>query len=65
VIWEGSGLKPINMSSLTSDAGVRKAFRAAVGACHPDKARGNPEHELIADRLYNALNTQFDAFKAS
>jgi hypothetical protein len=63
VMWEGSGMKPIDLSSLMSDAGVKKAHRNAILVCHPDRAKGDAEKEVIAERVFNALNVQYELFK--
>jgi hypothetical protein len=63
VMWEGSGVDPIPLQAVMNDPGLKKAHRQVVMKCHPDRAKGNAEQEVIAERVFNALNTQYELHK--
>lgn len=64
VLWPNSGWQPLPLSELVAkDSNVKKYYRKAVLMCHPDKqTEADPERQVRADRIFQALN---EAFKAS
>uniref|UniRef100_A0A7S1SFU5 J domain-containing protein n=1 Tax=Alexandrium catenella TaxID=2925 RepID=A0A7S1SFU5_ALECA len=64
VMWPNAGWQPLTLSELVAkDSNVKKYYRKAVLMCHPDKqTEADPERQVRADRIFQALN---EAFKAS
>ncbi|XP_050532140.1 cyclin-G-associated kinase [Daktulosphaira vitifoliae] len=60
VIWEGSGWN-CNLSNLVSYADVKKAYRKACLAVHPDKQTGT-SNENIAKLIFVELNNAWSEF---
>lgn len=63
VVWQGSGWQQLSLAELVAkDSNVKKYYRKAILMCHPDKqTEADPEQQVRADRIFNALN---EAFKA-
>merc|ERR1719152_675382 len=62
VLWPDSGWKPVSLSELIQDGTIKKKYRQAIIVVHPDKMKSaEPEKQVRADRIFQALN---EAFKA-
>mmetsp|Transcript_56796 Transcript_56796/g.164790 ORF Transcript_56796/g.164790 Transcript_56796/m.164790 type:complete len:445 (+) Transcript_56796:184-1518(+) len=64
VTWAGCQWKELPLSELVSGPStVKKHYRRAILLCHPDKqTEAEPEQQVRADRIFQALN---EAFKIS
>ncbi|XP_003240531.1 putative tyrosine-protein phosphatase auxilin [Acyrthosiphon pisum] len=62
VLWEGSGWN-CNLSNLVTYADVKKAYRKACLAVHPDKQTGTC-NENIAKLIFVELNNAWSEFDA-
>ncbi|KAK6634789.1 hypothetical protein RUM44_000036 [Polyplax serrata] len=62
VLWDECKWKGVDMSQLVSTADVKKAYRKACLAVHPDKQMGT-EHENIAKLIFVELNNAWSDFE--
>jgi len=63
VLWEGHGLKPIELSTLMNPAGVKKAYRNVMFVIHPDHVGKDATKLVIAERTFHAINEEWDKFR--
>jgi len=64
VTWDGCNWEETNMSQMITPAQVKKVYRKACLAIHPDKQMGEPWEEL-AKLLFVELNEAWAAFEQS
>lgn len=62
VLWEGTRWKEIGMHQLVSAADVKKYYRKACLAVHPDKQVGT-ENEVLAKLIFMELNDAWSEFE--
>ena len=62
VVWEDCNWKPIGMDKLVSAEDVKKMYRKAALAVHPDKLMGT-QHEELAKLIFVELNDAWSAFE--
>ncbi|XP_046390419.1 cyclin-G-associated kinase isoform X2 [Ischnura elegans] len=62
VLWEDAKMKKIEMSQLVTPADVKKVYRRACLAVHPDKQIGTP-NENIAKLIFMELNNAWSDFE--
>lgn len=63
VLWEQNDRwTTVNMADLLSAAQVKKFYRKACLAVHPDKYVGT-EHEMMAKALFTELNDAWNQFE--
>ncbi|EDV92666.1 cyclin-G-associated kinase [Drosophila grimshawi] len=62
VLWENAKWKRCEMSTMVTPAEVKKAYRRACLAVHPDKHNGT-EHEEIAKLIFMELNNAWTDFE--
>ncbi|GLV44488.1 auxilin [Carabus blaptoides fortunei] len=62
VLWDGAKWNKCDMHQLVSAADVKKAYRKACLAVHPDKQMGT-EHENIAKLIFMELNNAWSEFE--
>ncbi|KAM8707179.1 hypothetical protein ACLKA7_011299 [Drosophila subpalustris] len=62
VLWENAKWQKCEMSTMVTPAEVKKAYRRACLAVHPDKHNGT-EHEEIAKLLFMELNNAWTDFE--
>eukprot|EP00026_Physarum_polycephalum_P003421 Phypoly_transcript_03432.p1 GENE.Phypoly_transcript_03432~~Phypoly_transcript_03432.p1 ORF type:complete len:688 (+),score=155.49 Phypoly_transcript_03432:186-2249(+) len=64
VIWVDSGWDALSLADLVTTAQVKKAYHRANLIVHPDKVQnGTTEHQLIAQRIFEALRVSYETFK--
>ncbi|KAK9890600.1 hypothetical protein WA026_011965 [Henosepilachna vigintioctopunctata] len=64
VVWEGTKWNKCDMHQLVTAADVKKAYRKACLAVHPDKQIGN-ENENLAKLIFMELNNAWSDFESS
>ncbi|CAL8125412.1 unnamed protein product [Orchesella dallaii] len=64
ITWEGCNWEETNMSQMITPAQVKKVYRKACLAIHPDKQMGK-EWEQLAKSLFVELNEAWAAFEES
>ncbi|XP_034485257.1 cyclin-G-associated kinase [Drosophila innubila] len=62
VLWENAKWQKCEMSTMVTPAEVKKAYRRACLAVHPDKHNGT-EHEEIAKLIFMELNNAWTDFE--
>ncbi|XP_065174622.1 cyclin-G-associated kinase-like [Sycon ciliatum] len=62
VLWDGATWKPVGMHQLVQPNEIKKAYRKACLAVHPDKLSGLPE-EALAKAIFVELNEAWSAFE--
>lgn len=62
VIWEGCRWSEVGMHQLVSPADVKRMYRKACLAVHPDKLVGT-EHEELAKLIFMELNDAWSEFE--
>ncbi|ALC46161.1 aux [Drosophila busckii] len=62
VLWENAKWQRCEMSTMVTPAEVKKAYRRACLAVHPDKHNGT-EHEEIAKLIFMELNNAWTDFE--
>lgn len=62
VLWEGTRWSEVGMHQLVSAADVKKMYRKACLAVHPDKLVGT-EHEELAKLIFMELNDAWSEFE--
>ncbi|XP_065572360.1 cyclin-G-associated kinase-like isoform X2 [Artemia franciscana] len=62
VIWEGCKWQEVGMHQLVSSSDVKKMYRKACLAVHPDKHSGT-ENEIIAKAIFMELNDAWSEFE--
>ncbi|KAK7866852.1 hypothetical protein R5R35_006024 [Gryllus longicercus] len=62
VLWEDAKWNKVEMHQLVSAADVKKAYRRACLAVHPDKQMGTP-NEKIAKMIFMELNNAWSDFE--
>uniref|UniRef100_A0A2R5LDN2 Auxilin n=1 Tax=Ornithodoros turicata TaxID=34597 RepID=A0A2R5LDN2_9ACAR len=62
VMWEGTRWSEVGMHQLVSAADVKKMYRKACLAAHPDKQVGT-EHEELAKLIFMELNDAWSEFE--
>ncbi|KAG7299615.1 hypothetical protein JYU34_016600 [Plutella xylostella] len=63
IVWDDCRWTPCNMAQLVSAADVKKAYRKACLAVHPDKQMGTP-NENIAKMIFMELNNAWSDFES-
>jgi len=64
VIWADSGWKPPSLTELQDLSGIKKHYHKALIIVHPDKvSESEVERQVIAERVFEALNKAFEAYK--
>lgn len=63
VLWEDAKWNKVEMHQLVSAADVKKAYRRACLAVHPDKQMGTP-NEKIAKMIFMELNNAWSDFES-
>ncbi|KAJ6224835.1 hypothetical protein RDWZM_003380 [Blomia tropicalis] len=64
VIWDGCNWTSIGMHQLLTPSDVKKMYRKACLAVHPDKLVGSP-HEELAKYIFMELNDAWNEFEKS
>ncbi|KAL3268396.1 hypothetical protein HHI36_007512 [Cryptolaemus montrouzieri] len=64
VLWEGTKWSKCDMHQLVTAADVKKAYRKACLAVHPDKQTGT-ENENLAKLIFMELNNAWSDFESS
>ncbi|XP_044754346.1 cyclin-G-associated kinase isoform X2 [Coccinella septempunctata] len=64
VLWEGAKWNKCDMHQLVTAADVKKAYRRACLAVHPDKQTGT-ENENLAKLIFMELNNAWSDFESS
>lgn len=60
VTWPGSPWKELPLTELLKEGAVKKHYRKAILLVHPDKSKdADPEQQVRADRIFQALNEAF------
>ena len=62
VVWSECNWSPIGMHQLVNATDVKKMYRKACLAVHPDKLMGT-EHEELAKLIFVELNDAWTAFE--
>jgi cyclin G-associated kinase len=62
VVWEGAKWNKCDMHQLVSAADVKKAYRKACLAVHPDK-QGGTDNENMAKLIFMELNNAWSDFE--
>uniref|UniRef100_A0A6P4FJI7 Tyrosine-protein phosphatase auxilin n=1 Tax=Drosophila rhopaloa TaxID=1041015 RepID=A0A6P4FJI7_DRORH len=62
VLWQNANWQPLMMSTLNTLVEVKKAYRHACVAVHPDKNNGT-ENEEIAKLIFIELNNAWTDFE--
>lgn len=62
IVWEGCNWTPIGMHQLLTPNDVKKMYRKACLAVHPDKLVGSP-HEELAKYIFIELNDAWSEFE--
>ncbi|XP_064624452.1 cyclin-G-associated kinase-like isoform X2 [Lineus longissimus] len=62
ILWDGTRWKEVGMADLVQGDQVKKAYRKAVLAVHPDKMVGGP-HEEFAKLVFMELNDAWSEFE--
>lgn len=62
ILWEDCRWVPCNMSQLVTPADVKKNYRKACLAVHPDKQMGTP-NETMAKMIFMELNNAWSDFE--
>lgn len=64
VIWKDSGWQPVGLADLLQDGAIKRIYRKAIIITHPDKMKdADPELQIRAERIFQALNEAFKAFQ--
>merc|ERR1712194_383665 len=60
VTWPDSGWKELSLGDLLEPNALKKYYRKAILLVHPDKQKdADPEQQVRADRIFQALNEAF------
>ncbi|KAI5630656.1 dnaJ domain-containing protein [Phthorimaea operculella] len=62
VVWASCRWSACDMAQLVSPADVKRQYRRACLACHPDKQMGTP-NENIAKLIFMELNNAWGEFE--
>jgi len=62
VVWEGCRWQECSMNVLVTPVHVKKMYRKACLAVHPDKQTGT-EHEKMAKLIFMELNDAYSEFE--
>lgn len=62
VVWQDCNWKQVGMDKLVNADDVKKMYRKACLAVHPDKLMGT-EHEELAKLIFVELNDAWTAFE--
>nr|XP_027201464.1 cyclin-G-associated kinase-like [Dermatophagoides pteronyssinus] len=62
IVWDGCNWTPIGMHQLLTPNDVKKMYRKACLAIHPDKLVGSP-HEELAKYIFMELNEAWSEFE--
>lgn len=66
VLWAECDWKPVALSELIQDGAIKKQYRKAIVVVHPDKMKSaDPDKQVRADRIFQALNEAFKAYTAN
>lgn len=64
VLWPNSGWKQVSVADLLDFNAIKKVHRKAILLVHPDRLiDATPEQKVVAERLFDVLNTAFDRFQ--
>jgi hypothetical protein len=63
VVWEGNKWNKLSMGELLTPAQIKKHYRKACLAVHPDKLQGSP-YESLAKLVFTELNDAYTEYQS-